>query len=97
MASLSEDQRTLSVNLLLAPGEDGKACERVADTEMIEMSSRVVIGIKVENNCPVSWPWDDELSNMNARVQRVQFRLQKPLEERVVVDNRGQEQIKINR
>ncbi|GAA3516030.1 hypothetical protein FHR32_007187 [Streptosporangium album] len=92
-ATLSKDERTLTVEVLLATPEDNKLqCEKVTETEVNESSSQVIIGIQVSNNCPSSG--NDTLAI--GYVRFVKLKLRQPLSGRTVLDNTRHQRVKIS-
>ncbi|GAA2873700.1 hypothetical protein GCM10010517_34260 [Streptosporangium fragile] len=93
-ATLSEDERTLTVELVLAsPGDDDSQCERITDTEVSESPSQVIIGIQVGNSCPR--PGKATLAV--GYVRFVKLKLRQPLSGRTVLDNTRHRRVEINR
>ncbi|MET7330463.1 hypothetical protein [Nonomuraea sp. NPDC005650] len=96
-ATLSADERTLTVDLLFgAPEGSPKLCERVTGTEVDESSSQVVIGILVEEDCPRQWPWEEPVfSNLVGYRHPVKFTLKRSLAGRTVINNTDGQRVRI--
>ncbi|MFI6801842.1 hypothetical protein [Streptosporangium canum] len=92
-ATLSKDERTLIVEVLVAIPEDAASqCEKVTDAEVNESPSQVIIGVEVSDDCP--YTWGDTLSV--GYVRFVKLKLKQPLGGRTVLDNTRHRHVRID-
>ncbi|MGI5489352.1 hypothetical protein [Microtetraspora malaysiensis] len=91
-AMLSKDGRTLTVELTFSrPEVDKIQCEKVADTKIEESSSRVIVGVQVQNDCPDSW----QNTIAVGYVRCVDLKLKQPLGTRTVLDSVHHQRVRI--
>ncbi|MEV0423573.1 hypothetical protein [Streptosporangium canum] len=91
-ATLSKDERTLIVEVLVAIPEDAASqCEKVTDAEVNESPSQVIIGVEVSDDCP--YTWGDTLSV--GYVRFVKLKLKQPLSGRTVLDSTRHQRVRI--
>jgi hypothetical protein len=97
LASLSADERTLTVDLIFRPpNAEGEFCQRVTNTEVSETPSEVIIGIQVDDNCR-SWPWENEYHQDIGNLYPVKLELQAPLAGRDLINKGTRQRVNITR
>ncbi|MEQ4725960.1 hypothetical protein [Nonomuraea sp. B19D2] len=96
-AAADSGGRTITAVILTGrPGSDGKFCAQVTDTEVVETSEQVVLGIKVRDVCEPIFPWEDGGTSTNfGFARKYQFHLKGPLARRHLVDQATQREIPI--
>ncbi|MER5620461.1 hypothetical protein ABT061_05385 [Streptosporangium sp. NPDC002544] len=96
IATLSSDGLTLTVELLFGqPKPDGTYCEQVTDTDVLESSSQVVIGIQVVNTCAAPFPWEQRNTFDVGYIFPVKLNLKKPLGERAVLEKENRWPVRV--
>ena len=91
-AMLSEGGRALTVDLTFKRPESSKEqCQRVVAKEVEESASQVIIGVRVQDDCPRP----SKATIAMGYVRRVKLHLKQPLDGRTVLENVHHQRVRI--